>query len=181
MTRCRPHPACDTLSQLVSSWKWGCLTRTCSLRSAATGRNKQVTQHVASAPLIARHCRIPTACVPLSKATKQTCRCVCVVFTDSSACLNPCGCCELPPQYQGRTPCCPGSSCLPSSWLSTDPMSLLVAVDNARELSPFVAAAVASPAVADLLSSPSRKLMSLLLLLLLWVRDGFLSRSRAYV
>jgi hypothetical protein len=60
-------------------------------------------------------------------------------------------------------------------------MSLLVAVDNARELSPFVAAAVASPAVADLLSSPSRRLMSLLLLLLLWVRDGFLSRSSAYV
>lgn len=76
---------------------------------------------------------------------------------------------------------------LPSSCaLSTEPMSLLVAVDSVSELSPLAAVAAAALAAspvlaADLLSRPSRKLMSLLLLLVLCVRDGFLSRSRAYV
>lgn len=72
---------------------------------------------------------------------------------------------------------------------STDPMSLLVAVESVSELSPLaaVAAAAAAPPAAspvlaaDLLSRPSRKLMSLLLRLLLCVREGFLSRSSAYV
>jgi hypothetical protein len=64
-------------------------------------------------------------------------------------------------------------------------MSLLVAVDSVSELSPLAAAAApaaASPVLAaDLLSRPSRRLISLLLLLFRFARGCFLSRSRAYV
>jgi hypothetical protein len=66
----------------------------------------------------------------------------------------------------------------------TEPMSLLVAVDSARELSPLTAPVVASDVlVADFVSRPARKLSlpPLRLLLLLPPREGFLSRSSAYV